>query len=151
MIRQFRPEDARACFDLIRDCILQDTHTPSGTLEKLFHAESPESISGRARLYYLVVYELENDIAGVAGLDMNEIRLLFVAPDHQGEGIGRALLEHLEALVPPTLFKEIFVYSTLSGETFYSHCGYRCRGEHVFYVDDQPLPTRFMVKTLSEP
>ena len=85
MIRQFRPGDAQACFDLIRACIMQDIHTPTGTLEKLLHAESAESISGRARLYYLVVYELEDDIAGVAGLDMNEIRLLFVAPDRQGK------------------------------------------------------------------
>jgi N-acetylglutamate synthase-like GNAT family acetyltransferase len=151
MIRQFRSRDAQSCFDVIRGCILQDIHTPTGTLEKLLHAESAESIAGRARLYYLVVYELEDDIVGVAGLDMNEIRLLFVAPDHQGEGIGRALLDHLEAMVPSTMFKEIFVYSTLSGETFYRHCGYQCRGEHVFYLDGQPLPTRFMVKTLPAP
>ncbi|MBI4471647.1 MAG: GNAT family N-acetyltransferase [Acidobacteria bacterium] len=148
MIRQFKPEDAQACLEVICDCIRQDGTLSTPLRDQLVRAETAESIAERARLYYLAVWEKDDCVVGLAGLDMNEIRLLFVAPDHQGQGIGRELLQYLESMVPPAMFSDIFVYSTLAAERFYRAHGYQSRGEQVFDIHGQPLRTIFMVKRL---
>lgn len=146
MIRSFQSQDAQACSDLIRACIEQDAQLPSETTKLLLREETPALMRERARLFYLAVYDLENLVVGCGGLELNEIRLLYVAPDHHGEGIGRALLAHLESMVPPALFSDIFVYSTLRAEGFYLQLGYRSKGRHLFSLKGKPLPTMFMVK-----
>lgn len=148
MIRQFLPEDAAACFELIRACVQQDLQIPLATREALLRSESPTSICERAALFYLAVYEDDRQILGMGALEMNEVRLLYVSPEHQRRGIGQALLEHLESMVPSDLFPNIFLYSTLTAEDFYRNRGYQSKGEHIFDLHGQPLQTIFMVKTL---
>ena len=149
MIRQFRSEDAPACLALIQDAILSDPSLSARTRDALLEGETLETVSERARLFYVAVYESEGEIAGLAGLDMNEVRLLFVAPGRQGQGIGTALLAHLEEMVPPALFREIFVYSAPAAAGFYRRAGYADRGRQPFEVQEQVLETVFMVKTLA--
>ena len=98
----------------------------------------------RARLFYVAVYESENRVLGVAGLDMNEIRLLYVSPDQQRRGIGRALLEHLRPMVPGILFPDIFVYAATQAVGFYKACGFAEKGPFCFDIDGEPLTTIFM-------
>ena len=148
MIREFQEEDAQACSALVRACILRDPDIPPGTLKRLLQEETTQLMCKRATLFYLAVCERDEVIAGVGGLDLNEIRLLYVDPGHQRQGVGRALLEHLERMVPPALFADIFLYATPSAETFYRACGYESRGDHTFDLDGKPLPTIFMVKAL---
>ncbi len=100
----------------------------------------------RAGLYYVAVFDSGNSVLGVGGLDMNEIRLLYVLPEHQGRGVGRALLAHLESMVPPTLFSDIFVYSTFAAVDFYRARGFVACGEHVFDLGGEGLATVFMTK-----
>jgi GNAT superfamily N-acetyltransferase len=75
---------------------------------------------------------------------MNEIRLLYVAPDSQHRGIGRSLFEHIKALVPGAMFREIFVYSTIGASGFYRACGFQDKGPFIFDVGGESLPTVFM-------
>lgn len=103
----------------------------------------------RARLYYLAVCEMEGRPAGVGAIDWNEIRLLCVAPDLQRRGIGSMILRHLQATVPPELFREIFVYAAPSATGFYARHGYEDRGRHAFEIDRYAIETVFMVKRLS--
>jgi predicted N-acetyltransferase YhbS len=110
--------------------------------------ESPAAMLGRTRRFYVAVCELEHRIAGLGGVEMNEIRLLLVSPEWQRRGVGRSLLEHLEAMVPAALFPDIFVYSSPAAESFYSAHGYMPKGKHVFRMGDQSLDTIFMVKKL---
>jgi GNAT superfamily N-acetyltransferase len=84
----------------------------------------------------------------VGGIDLNEIRLLFVAPEYQRRGIGSTLLGHLETLVPPALFSDIFVYAAPGAEDFYRANGYRPKGDHRFMVGETAMPTIFMTKKL---
>jgi len=149
MIRQFKDEDAQVCSQLLRACILLDGDIPPETLERLLREESPQLMCKRAALFYMVVYEVDGTIAGLAGLDMNEVRLLYVDPERQRRGIGRALLEHLEKMVPPALFSDIFLYSTPGAASFYSACGYQSLGDHIFDLDGHSLPTIFMVKPIN--
>lgn len=148
MIRQFRTEDATACCMLIRSCLREDSALSTAIREKLLQAETPGSISERARLFYVIVCELEGAILGVAGVDMNEVRLLCVLPGYQQRGIGRALYEHIEAIVSPDFFSDIFVYSSLQATGFYRACGFREKGPVIFDLGDGILHTVFMTRSL---
>ena len=98
----------------------------------------------RARLFYVAIYESEDQILGVAGLDMNEIRLLCVSPEHRRSGIGRTLFQHLLGMVPGILFPDVFVYSSVQGKDFYRACGFAEKGSVNFDFEGEQLRTCFM-------
>jgi GNAT superfamily N-acetyltransferase len=144
MIRPFQPEDASACCRIIHACLEADASYPSGLRAKIRAGETAQSMRERAALFYIAVYEEENRILGFAGLDMNEVRLLYVAPNSQHRGIGRSLFEHIKAMVPVAVFLEIFVYSTIGASGFYRACGFKDKGPFVFDLGSESLPTVFM-------
>jgi N-acetylglutamate synthase-like GNAT family acetyltransferase len=148
-IRQFQPEDADACYRIVCDCLRKDTSLPSAARDSLLGTQSQASMLDQARLFYLAVYQVTGLVVGVGGVDLNEIRLLFVSPVYQHQGIGHSLLEHLETLVPAALFGDIFVYAAQGAEDFYRAHGYRAQGDHRFIVGDAVVPTIFMTKTLA--
>lgn len=146
MIRQFCAEDARACCELIHACVERDPQIPAALRERIRRTESPESMLKRAGSFYVVVYDSAEGILGVAGLDMNEVRLLYISPDYQDRGIGGELLATFESMVPSTLFADIFVYSTFAAVDFYRSHGFSPGGEYVFDYDGEQLTTVFMTK-----
>jgi GNAT superfamily N-acetyltransferase len=148
IIRQFMPEDAEAASTIVCSCLRLDPMVPASARDELILMESPASMIERSRLFYMAVSVHAGCVAGVAGVDMNEIRLLFVDPGCQRLGIGSRLLQHLEALVPPALFGDVFVYSALGAVGFYREHGYRPEGEHSFVIAGHTVPTIFMKKVL---
>ncbi len=144
MIRQFRPEDASSCCRLVHTCLDEDSSLAPSLKQKVRANETPQSMIERSRLFYVAVYEKNDFIEGVAGLDLNEIRLLFVSPDCRRRGIGRMLLEHAKSLVPGSLFPDIFVYSSPQATAFYKACGFLERGPCDFLIEEERLHTVFM-------
>ena len=147
LIRQFQPEDAELSSALVCACLKLDPQMAPAVKEELIRGESPAIMRERANSFYMAVSIVQGGIAGVAGLDMNEIRLLFVDPERQRQGIGTLLLRHLEALVPPALFSDIFVYSAPAAVGFYYSHGYRSGGEYAFTVGGLSVATVFMTKS----
>jgi N-acetylglutamate synthase-like GNAT family acetyltransferase len=148
MIRQFQSTDAVICSKLIHDCLQKDLSLSPLLREKMQQQETPERMLERDRLFYTAVYESKNRILGIAGLDMNEIRLLYVSPDHQYQGIGRALVDHIQSMTPGALFQDIFVYSSLPSVGFYKACGFEEKGPYSFTVDGMIIPTVFLTFSL---
>jgi GNAT superfamily N-acetyltransferase len=146
--RQFRPEDARICCEILRANAGLDASCPPGLRKAMLAGEVPDLMLERASLYYVAVCESELGVVGVGGLDLNEIRFLAVSPACQRLGIGRLILEHLEALVPPVLFKDIFVYASPEAEGFYRACGYHAGGGETLEVHGHLVPTIFMTRRL---
>ncbi len=148
MIRQFRAGDQTRCVDLIRACIESDHASNPELRSALLEAESPETMQSRASVYYLAVDEREKEIRALGGVQLNEIRLLLVAPRHRGRGLGSALLRHVESMAPAVFFQDIFVYAAPSAEGFYRAHGYLPGGKHSFVLADTPIPALFMSKRL---
>ncbi len=148
MIRTMRPEDEHRCCELIRRCLERDPALSQDLRVLLLRLNTPESLHERARLFHTVVLEQEREVAGIGGIDLNEIRLLCVDPNHQRRGIGRRILRYLETLAPPELFRDIFVYASPEAAGFYRENGYTAKGEHVFLVEGLIMQTVFMVKKL---
>lgn len=146
MIRNFTPADAVACSELVLACIEADRTIPPSLKDNLMRSESHESMLERSRLFYMAVYESGNRISGIAGLDMNEIRILCVLPEAQGHGIGRALLDHIIDMVPGTLFPDIFVYAATEAVAFYKAAGFAEKGPVSFAFADDQLHTVFMIR-----
>jgi GNAT superfamily N-acetyltransferase len=150
-IRQFRPDDAQRCSELIRHCIEADESISQRMRNILLEADSADALDRRARSCYIVVGESEFGIVGVGALELNEISLLYVAPEYQHRGVGAYLLAHLESLVPAALFTNVFVYCSLNAARFYAEQGYRDGGAHSFEIGGEGLPTVFMTKAIRQP
>jgi GNAT superfamily N-acetyltransferase len=144
MIRQFDTRDAASCCEIIHSCLRLDSTISAALRLKIINGETPQSIRERARLFYIAVYESGDRVLGLAGLDMNEIRLVYVSPDCQHQGIGRSLVDHVKAMVPAALFQEIFVYSTSGAVGFYGACGFTDRGPYLLDLSGEHLKTVFM-------
>jgi N-acetylglutamate synthase-like GNAT family acetyltransferase len=144
VIRQFKVEDAPACRDLIRACIQEDASIPDPLRARILGTETTQAIIERASAYYVAVFERDGRILGIAGLDLNEVRLLFVSPAHRRSGIGRALMEHLKDMAPAALFTDMFVYASTPSVEFYRSCGFVERGPVEIDVGNGTLPTVFM-------
>lgn len=72
-------------------------------------------------------------IAGLllAPIDDQEIRIMQVAVDvvHQGEGIGRKLIEHAEAVAKEIGYSRIVMHAMLSVVGFYEKLGFKQNSE----------------------
>lgn len=146
--RQFRPEDARSCCDILRAIAETGTSLPPELRKVILAAEVPDLMLERAALFYVAVCENELGIVAVGGLDLNEIRFLAVLPSCQRLGFGRVILEHLESMVPPALFRDVFVYASPGAESFYRSCGYVSGGSEILEVHGHQVPTVFMTRRL---
>lgn len=121
---------------------------PDAIRSRILATETPGSVIERASAYYLALYELENRIVGIAGLDLNEVRLLAVSPAQRRTGIGRALIEHLKSMVPGTFFSDIFVYAATQSVGFYKSCGFVDRGPVEIDTGSGKLHTVFMTSPI---
>ena len=146
--RQFRPQDARSCCDILRENAGIDAGVPPELRRAMLAAEAPGLMLERAALHYIAVCETDLGVVGVGGLDLNEIRFLAVSPSCQRLGFGRLILEHLEAMVPPALFTDIFVYASPEAEGFYRACGYSASGGQTLEAHGHLVPTIFMTRKL---
>ncbi len=107
-IREGEPEDADACARVIVDTwrVAYAGIVPSEVLAQLSYAEHANSYrrSGADRTSGRFTLVAENDVGEVVGLTWAgpaweseavhtaEIRMLYVLPEHQHQGLGRALL-----------------------------------------------------------
>lgn len=148
MIRPFEKRDAAACARVVQACVEADPNLPPVLRDRIFATVTEAAILEKASLYYLAVAQIDEGVVGLGGVDMNEIRLLYVFPGLQRQGIGGALLEHLESMVPPALFRDIFLYSTRFAEGFYRSRGYVSGGECLHDILGEPMMSVFMRKDI---
>jgi GNAT superfamily N-acetyltransferase len=59
-----------------------------------------------------------------------EVRALFVAPEHAGRGVGRALLRAAEGAISASGHVRAYLLATQSGLAFYRSAGYERFAEH---------------------
>ena len=82
------------------------------------------------------VYETEGRVVGFLSLVDNEVGGLFVHPDHQRRGIGRALMDHARR-TRPFLELDVFAANT-SGRAFYDSYGFELVDRHINQDTGQP-------------
>ncbi|WP_243057273.1 tRNA (guanosine(37)-N1)-methyltransferase TrmD [Nocardioides sp. SR21] len=133
-IRPVQAGDAGELFVLQRACWVQEEHDNPGVRIPALHETLDELRAWIARDTVLVARSAGRLVGAVrASLDGEswEVGRLMVAPDVAGRGLGRTLLERIEALAPA----EAATYALFTGagsarnQKMYKKAGYRLRGE----------------------
>jgi tRNA (guanine37-N1)-methyltransferase len=133
-IRPVVPADAGELFVLQRACWVQEQHDNPDVRVPALHESLDELRAWIARDTVLVARSGGRLVGAVrASLDGEswEVGRLMVAPDLAGRGLGRALLERIEALAPAgaTTYALFTGAGSLRNRRMYQKAGYRLRGE----------------------
>ena len=132
-IRRFEEQDAKAVSELIRKTIwISNTKDyPVDLMEQLIEAESPEHVLERASWTHFYVAEEQDNIIGCGAIvpywgkeDESSLFTIFVLPEYQGKGIGRAIIDTLEKDEFFLRAKRIEIPASITGVPFYLKMGY---------------------------
>jgi len=132
-IRKADADDAQAVFELhdraVREVCGRD-YTPD-EIEAWLRKQSVAAYRERIAEGDMYVAESEEgEVLGFAARVGERIKALYVAADHQGEGVGSALLGRLEEDALREGFGEVAAHSTVTALGFYARQGYEV-GERV--------------------
>jgi tRNA (guanine37-N1)-methyltransferase len=137
-LRLVEPADAGELFTLQRACWVQELQANPGVpipaleesfedLQRWIATDTVLVVRSAGRLVGAVRARLHHKADG----DVWDIGRLMVAPDLQGRGLGRRLLERIEQHAPESAIGfELFTGAgSLRNQTMYKKAGYRLRGE----------------------
>ncbi|UZE51621.1 GNAT family N-acetyltransferase [Rhodopseudomonas sp. P2A-2r] len=99
---------------------------------------SPSAVQQLIAQRDILVGLLDHRIVGTAGLDGDKVRTVFVTPDVQGRGVGRRLMQAVEAIARERQIPLLRLNSSISAESFYARLGYTVVRE-VFYGDERTI------------
>lgn len=104
----------------------------------------PEQVRGLLAAREVLVAEEAGCVIGTASLDGDVVRTVFVAPGAQGLGVGRRLMEQVEALARERGVALLKVPSSITAEGFYAGLGFQAvqqiiRGEERTIVMERSL------------
>lgn len=91
-------------------------------VEKSFTPEAISALLGKRKVF---VAWLREDIAGTASLEGDVVRSVFVDPAYQGRGIGRQLMEVIQATAASSGIGALRVPSSITAQSFYATLGYQ--------------------------
>ena len=126
MIRAYKEDDKEILVEIWRAA----TEIATPFLPADFIAGEPDNI----RNLYLPnaetwVYETAESVVGFIALIGNEVGAIFVHPIVQGQGVGRALMDHAASL-RDSLCLDVFKENAI-GRRFYDRYGFQLENEHV--------------------
>ena len=133
-VRLVQPGDAGELFTLQRACWVQEQQDNPGVEIPALH-ETLEDLRGWIARDTVLVARSAGRLVGAVRADLHErtweIGRLMVAPDLQGRGLGRVLLQRVEAAAPPeaTAYALVTGAGSLRNQKLYKKAGYRLRGE----------------------
>ena len=133
-VRLVRPGDAGELFTLQRACWVQEQQDNPGVEIPALH-ETLEDLRGWIARDTVLVARSAGRLVGAVRADLHErtweIGRLMVAPDLQGRGLGRVLLQRVEAAAPPeaTAYALVTGAGSLRNQKLYKQAGSRLRGE----------------------
>jgi GNAT superfamily N-acetyltransferase len=131
MIRRMEERDLLRVSALIQNTLLV-SNSADYDLEivgNLIAAFSPSQLRAVAKKRRIFICEENRAVLGTIGLEENRVYNFFVAPDRQGSGVGRDLLDFVEKRVREEGWKKLSVASSLTAEAFYRKMGYIRKGE----------------------
>ena len=133
IIRRFTEQDAQSVSELIITTIrISNTRDYSAEMmEELVKTETPEHVLQRASWTHFYVAEEAGRIVGCGAIgpywgkeDESSLFTIFVHPEWQGKGIGRAIVETLERDAFALRAKRIEIPASATGLAFYQKMGY---------------------------
>ena len=131
--RRFEEKDAEAVSQLIRTTIEISNRKdyPGELMDELIRSETPEHVLGRAAWTHMYVIQDGEKIVGCGAIgpywgkeDESSLFTIFVLPEYQGRGVGRKIMETLEADEYFLRARRIEIPASITGVPFYLRMGY---------------------------
>ena len=126
-IKRATPDDAERAFEIRREAILgQCIGAYSAEQMALWtrgHASDGYSVL-MEKQFYMGWLNDEPVVTGMLDLADGEIGALFVLPAYMGQGLGKAMLAHLEGVARQQAIEQVVLDATLNAVSFYRACGY---------------------------
>ena len=131
--RRFEEKDAETVSQLIRTTIeiSNKKDYPAELMDELIRTETPEHVLGRAGWTHMYVIEDGEKIVGCGAIgpywgkeDESSLFTIFVLPEYQGKGVGRKIMETLEADEYFLRARRIEIPASVTGVPFYLRMGY---------------------------
>ena len=132
-VRRFKDEDEAAVSDVIGTTLSVSNRKDysSGFIEENIRSHSPQVIASRAKESHFYVAVDDKKIIGCGGItgywgstEESYLISVFVLPDYQGKGVGRKIIEALEADEYFLRARRTEVGSSLTAVNFYRKMGY---------------------------
>ncbi len=123
-IRLYTNVDAAECCLIVNAAIGEMDGLNEAAREFIRRKNTPEQFGAELSRYYTVVYETQGRLLGVGSLDGHEIKRVYVLPGTQGQGVGRALMQALEAEGQRRGIAELQLEASPSAVRFYEHLRY---------------------------
>lgn len=133
IIRRLREQDAQAVSELIITTIrISNTRDyPAEMMEELVKTQTAEHVLQRASWTHFYVAEENGTVIGCGAIgpywgkeDESSLFSIFVHPEHQGKGIGKAIVRALEQDEFALRAKRIEIPASITGLPFYLKLGY---------------------------
>jgi GNAT superfamily N-acetyltransferase len=125
-VRRARDEDAAAVSAVVRRAVRVGNARdyPPEVIERVARSFGPAEMQGFIAQQTVFVASVAGSVVGTASLNGNRVRTVFVAPDMQGRGIGRQLMQAVEQAALADAAAEVMLQATITAEGFYARLGY---------------------------
>ena len=146
VIRRFQPGDEKVVSDFVCRNFLEvniKDYKKEWMLEWV-KSYTAENIMAEAEETHMYVAVIDDKLVGCGAVGKEneseegcELRTLFILPELQGQGIGRALIEVLEKDDWALAAKRVYLHSSITARVFYEKQGYKhVTGEPVLIDED---------------
>ncbi|MEE1786169.1 GNAT family N-acetyltransferase [Streptomyces sp. SP17BM10] len=125
-IRPFRSDDAPQVAEIVRRCLreVNSQDYPVEVIDRMcghFTAARFVELSAGRDIYIAD----EGGVVGTVSRDGNKVHSMFVDPDAAGRGIGRLLMDHVEALAAADGHEHMEAGASITAHRFYLRRGYQ--------------------------
>ena len=126
MIRLFEPGDEDAVATIVGRCVreINSRDYPPEIVTRMCAHFTPARILALASDRQMFVFIADGSVAGTVSRDGNKVYTMFVQPGRIGQGIGRALIDHIENLAAADGFTFMETGASLTAHGFYQRRGY---------------------------
>lgn len=127
LIRPARREDAEAISRIIISALRQTNARDytAAVIARVERSFSPAAVLDLLDRRMVLVAVDDGRIVGTASLDGQVVRTVFIAPEYQGRGIGRALMAEVERVASEREVTVLTVPSSITAEPFYAKLGFK--------------------------
>jgi GNAT superfamily N-acetyltransferase len=140
IIRRFKDDDATRVSEIIWTAldVNNSKDYPQDILLNLKSVYNPKQLCSLSQSRTFLLVEDEGMIIGVGGIEQDFISSVFVDPNKQGKGIGRLIMNALEAIAKEKQYECVFLHSSLTAESFYSKIDYHIENRNTdpFYGEN---------------
>lgn len=135
-VRKATLDDAQRVLDIRREAIRARCrdHYPWRDLEIWTSGDLSETFAKRVAGHFHAAI-VDGQVVGTGMVDLTDGRIdaVFVLPEYMGQGIGRAMMHHLEGLARHAGLREVRLDATLNAVPFYRANGFEGEGTAVYH------------------